>query len=323
MKVAFVGKGGSGKTTLSALFAIYLSKSSSVMAIDADINQHLAVSLGAIPRQILGIPKLGAEADHLKKYLRGHNPFINEGKMIKTTPPGQGSKLIRVGECNPIYDYFARNINGIRFLATGTFAEDELGLKCYHSKLGSVELLLSHLIDDSNEYVVVDMTAGADAFAGGMFMKFDVTFLVVEPTIKSLAVYEQYKNYSQGYDINLKVIGNKIETPQDVDFLKQYVKTDLVAVFDHSNYVRAQEKGNRQPINQLEQKNLSALKRIKKIVDFTKKDWSKFYEQQVELHKRTALSWANKDLGEDLLQQIDPQFSLANAAEILLKAPRD
>ncbi len=47
MKVAFVGKGGSGKTTLSALFARHLAASArTVVAIDADINQHLAVALG-------------------------------------------------------------------------------------------------------------------------------------------------------------------------------------------------------------------------------------------------------------------------------------
>ena len=48
MKVAFVGKGGSGKTTLSALFVRHLAgQGLPVMAVDADINQHLAEALGA------------------------------------------------------------------------------------------------------------------------------------------------------------------------------------------------------------------------------------------------------------------------------------
>ncbi len=46
MRVAFVGKGGSGKTTLSALFARHVNRSGApVLAIDGDINQHLAEAL--------------------------------------------------------------------------------------------------------------------------------------------------------------------------------------------------------------------------------------------------------------------------------------
>lgn len=47
MRAAFVGKGGSGKTTLSALFSRELAHSGApVVAIDGDINQHLAHALG-------------------------------------------------------------------------------------------------------------------------------------------------------------------------------------------------------------------------------------------------------------------------------------
>src|ERR1700730_255019 len=46
-RVAFVGKGGSGKITLASLFSRYLgAQQSAVLAIDADINQHLGEALG-------------------------------------------------------------------------------------------------------------------------------------------------------------------------------------------------------------------------------------------------------------------------------------
>ena len=47
MKIAFVGKGGSGKTTLSSLFIRHLAAAGApVVAVDADINQHLGAALG-------------------------------------------------------------------------------------------------------------------------------------------------------------------------------------------------------------------------------------------------------------------------------------
>jgi CO dehydrogenase maturation factor len=136
MKVAFVGKGGSGKTTLSALFCRYLaSLPVPVVAFDADINQHLGEALGLSETDAAEIPALGLEMDRIKDYLRGSNPRIpSAAAMAKTTPPGRGSRLWSVREDNAIFSYFARDVNGVKLLVTGPFSEDDLGLKCYHSK---------------------------------------------------------------------------------------------------------------------------------------------------------------------------------------------
>jgi CO dehydrogenase maturation factor len=317
MKIAFVGKGGSGKTTLSSLFSRYLaSQNLPVLAIDADINQHMATGLGATPEQAKAIPPLGLEMDRVKDYLRGSNSRITStAAMAKTTPPGHGSRLLHVAEPNPIYDHFVREIDGVRFLATGPFSEDDMGVKCYHSKIGAVELMLSHMIDREGEYVVVDMTAGADSFASGMFTKFDLTFLVAEPTLKGLGVYEQYKHYARDYDVQLRVIGNKVESEDDVEFLRQHVGGDLWATFGRSQYVRGMEKGHHVPLTELEPENLKVLERMKAAIDATPKDWAKFYHHTVEFHERNALAWANAAAGEDLRRQIDPEFDLAKAVQ--------
>src|ERR1700760_3093154 len=94
VKAAFVGKGGSGKTTLAALFTRFLTASSTVdpgaiLAIDADINQHLAVALGASEDEAALLPALGDHLDEIKEFLRGDNPLIpSASAMLKTTPPG-------------------------------------------------------------------------------------------------------------------------------------------------------------------------------------------------------------------------------------------
>lgn len=51
--------------------------------------------------------------------------------MIKTTPPGEGSRLLRVCEDNPVYDACAVGVRlddgAIRLMATGPFTESDLG----------------------------------------------------------------------------------------------------------------------------------------------------------------------------------------------------
>jgi CO dehydrogenase maturation factor len=319
MKIAFVGKGGSGKTTLSSLFSRYLSMQHvPVIAIDADINQHLGTALGLTEVAAANVPAMGLEIERIKEYLRGTNPRITaHTPMIKTTPPGTGSRLLRVKENNPIFDYFAREVDGIRLLATGPFSEADLGLHCYHSKVGAVELLLNHLLDSKGEYVVVDMTAGADSFASGLFTRFDLTFVVVEPTRKALSVYQQYKTYAQDYDVKLQVIGNKVESEDDLAFLREQSVDDLLAWIEHSSFVRQQEKGQYLPLRQLEASNLQTLEIMKMAVDACKKDWERFYQQAVEFHQKNALGWANASAGADLTEQIDPEYALAPQVERL------
>ncbi|MDX6310864.1 MAG: dehydrogenase maturation factor, partial [Streptomyces sp.] len=69
MKIAFVGKGGSGKTTLSSLFIRHLAATRvPVLAVDADINQHLAPALGIDEEEAAALPAMGAHLPEIKEY---------------------------------------------------------------------------------------------------------------------------------------------------------------------------------------------------------------------------------------------------------------
>ncbi|GFH38939.1 ATP-binding protein [Streptomyces pacificus] len=318
MKIAFVGKGGSGKTTLSSLFIRHLAaQQAHVVAVDADINQHLGAALGLDDREAGGLPAMGAHLALIKEYLRGTNPRITSAEeMIKTTPPGEGSRLLRVREDNPVYDACARTVRldggQIRLMATGPFTESDLGVACYHSKVGAVELCLNHLLDGPGEYVVVDMTAGSDSFASGMFTRFDMTFLVAEPTLKGVSVYRQYRDYARDFGVALKVVGNKIQGPDDLRFLRDEVGDDLLVAVGHSDWVRSMEKGRPPRFAELEEPNRAALRTLRQAADATcaRRDWARYTRQMVHFHLKNAESWGNAKTGTDLAAQVDPGFVL-------------
>lgn len=312
MKIAFVGKGGSGKTTLTSLFARHIATlDRTLLVLDADINQHLAVALGASETAAAALPTLGEQLPLIKDYLRGDNPRIaSAAEMTKTTPPGSGSRLLRVIEDNPISAACVRSVDGIPLAVTGPFGDDDLGVACYHSKVGAVELMLNHMVDLEREYAVVDMTAGADSFASGLFTRFDVTFCVCEPTIRSVGVYRQYLGYARDFGVRVAVIGNKVTDADDLEFLRREVGDDLLTWIGRSDHVRAAERGDIRPIEDLEPTNRAALATMLELVDATDKDWAKFQRQTVEFHIRNAEAWANNQAGSDLREQIDPTFTI-------------
>lgn len=312
MKVAFVGKGGSGKTTLTALFARFLAERGlPVLAIDADINQQLGAALGLDEDEAARLPAMGEHLDLIKDHLRGTNVRIaSAASMLKTTPPGRGSRLVRVVEDNPIAQRLERRVGGVRLMVTGPFAESDLGVACYHSKTGAVELYLNHLLDGPGEYVLVDMTAGADSFASGLFTRFDLTVLVAEPTRQGVAVHRQYVEYARDFDVAVRVVGNKVADDDAAAFLAERIGPDLLTCFSPSPFVRALERGRHQPFTALEPANRAALDQVRAAVDATQKDWRTFHRQTVEFHVRNARAWGNAQLGFDLTEQVDGEFTL-------------
>lgn len=231
MRVAFVGKGGSGKSTISSLFIQHLlQKKERVLAFDADINMHVRTLLGVTKEPPpISNPK---NAARIRTVLRGSNHRISSPEhMVKTTPPGSGSSCIHFSATDPILKDFAVQFQENAWLTVvGTYETEGIGTSCYHTNLAIAENFISHTITGPHDWLVADMVAGTDAFAGSMHLLFDAIVLVVEPTPEGVSVLKQYETLSKTAGVwqLVWVVGNKIADEQDLAFLQNVAKEKLI-----------------------------------------------------------------------------------------------
>lgn len=310
MRIAFVGKGGSGKTTASSLFIrTLMEKQVPVLAMDADINQHLAEGIALSAEEVSRAPELGNTLVRLKTLLRGGNRLIpSVGAMVKTTPPGPGSHVMTLSPDDPVLSEFAVTRGGLHFLRVGGFEEEDLGARCFHAKTGAVELILNHLLDGPEDWIITDMTAGADAFASGLFTRFDLTVLVVEPTRKSLSVWQQYKQYAKEYDVEIRALGNKVQDEDDIAFLHDACGSDLIGCLSQSRWVRQTERGAAPDLDTLEPDNREVLEKLIHVASSLSRDWERYWHHAIHFHEKNAVGWANEAAGCDVTAQIDRAF---------------
>lgn len=297
MRVAFTGKGGSGKTTVSSLFAKTTAADGvPVLALDADINQHLAAAIG-YPGELRS---MGIDAEVIKEYLRGDNNLVVLEAMHKTTPPGRGSRLLSLSNDDWFIKEFAAMYDDVWLAGAGHIPAGNVGVKCYHGLNGAVELVLGHFIDRQDDMIVVDMTAGADAFSSSLFTKVDALVLVVEPTLKSLSVYDQFSLHAADYEVPIIVVGNKIVDESDKDFIRQHIE-GVDIWLGISPYVRQKERGMTDV--GLENETVETLRQLRARLLALPIDWRKREELSHRMHRRAVLE-----------PQIDSGFSLADAA---------
>lgn len=245
MKIAFVGKGGSGKTTTSTLFAQYVSQSLPVVAIDADINMHMAELFGIDHVSSDKLLSEKAPSDELRTWLRGNNVRISSNVHFKkSTPPGEGSRLIDVTRDNWMVQRFAQTVTeNLSLITVGSYSETGIASSCYHNNLAILENMLSHTLDTG--VIVVDMVAGTDAFASTLFAQFDALIFVAEPTRRSLAVFDQYKQLAEagGVGDRLFVVGNKFEDVDDAAYVRDRVGDCLLGSVSRSAHLLEVDKG--------------------------------------------------------------------------------
>jgi CO dehydrogenase maturation factor len=207
MKIAITGKGGVGKTTLSALLSyLYSSEGKKVIAVDADPDANLSTALGIDKSEIEKLKPIAEMAD-LVEERTGAKPGASGG-IFKINP--------RVDD---IPEGFGYRFNNMTLLIMGKSKFAASG--CYCPEHALLRRLLKHLIVERDEVVIVDMEAGIEHLTRGTAEGVEAFIVVVEPGQRSLQTALHVKELAEGLGVKrVFVVANKVRNEQDVEFIR-------------------------------------------------------------------------------------------------------
>jgi CO dehydrogenase maturation factor len=207
LKIAVSGKGGVGKTTLSAfLVKWFAEQGKSVLAIDADPDANLGNGLGIKgASDILPISKMKELVAERTESTPGSfggffkmNPKVDDLPERLAVPSGKRIRLMVMG--------------GVKKGGTGCVCPESILLKN----------LVQHLILRRDEVVVMDMEAGIEHLGRATSQSVDCLIVVVEPGRRSIETALKIKELAGDIGLNrVALVGNKVRSDKDRLFLTQ------------------------------------------------------------------------------------------------------
>ena len=227
MKLAVTGKGGVGKTTVSALLAKALRDSGhQVIAIDVDPDSNLLACMGYPHPE--SVPPLVEMKDLIKERTGAEPGTI--GGIFKLNP-----------QVDDIPEKYAVDIDGIRVLVAG--AIKKAGTGCYCPENALVRAMVSHLLLEEKMALVLDMEAGVEHLGRGTTKAVDRLLLVVEPSRRSVETALRIKHLAEDLGLNqFSAIANKIRSEADKAFLQEHlVGTQFAGFIPYDDDLRAAE----------------------------------------------------------------------------------
>ncbi len=219
MKIAVSGKGGAGKTTISGTLARALARRGhDVMAIDADVNPMLGISLG------LGMD--GTER------LAGIRQELSDSRADDAIHEHTIEGLIeRFGEDAP---------DGVRVVVASRVDMPDHGCLCCGV---SADRLLREM-EGEGRTVLGDLEAGVGVLSRMEGGSLDVVLVVANPTPKSIEVARRAVETAMAREIEVLVVANRVCGEEDLEAIRSVLgEQDMVVVPEDPAIARADAEG--------------------------------------------------------------------------------
>lgn len=210
LKLAVSGKGGVGKTTVSAMLAsLYGRKGTPVLAVDADPSPNLASALGVSKEVREKIVPLSQMLDLIEERT-GVRPGSSYGAMFRLNP-----------QVDDLVDKFGLRVTDkVSLLVLGSVESGGSGCFCPENAL--LRRLVKHMVLDRDEVLIMDMEAGVEHLGRGTAEGVDLMLIVVEPGLRSVETAMRIKSLAADVGItNVAGVVNKVRTQEDLDAIRQ------------------------------------------------------------------------------------------------------
>lgn len=208
MKIAVTGKGGVGKTTISGALARQLARRGhEVIAVDADLNPNLGISLGLPPDVAEGVePILNAL---LASGHTHHDPKIPAEELVR-----------RFGVLAP---------DGITLVATGKVERPSDSCLCCGSH-STTRAFFSELPDEGI-VVIADLEAGMNDFVWTRPGADDVVLVVSDGSAKAIEIARRSRDMAEELGVR-RIIGiaNRAVSDDDAESLAEVLGLEVVMV---------------------------------------------------------------------------------------------
>jgi len=229
MRVAFVGKGGAGKSAISGTFARMLARTGRpVLAIDSDPLPGMAFSLG-LDRDDAPLPDEAIE----------DRPEDEEGPRYR----------LRAGldAAEAVEQYAVHAPDGVRFLQFGKIRTDPRAL--FRSQI-TFRQIVKELPED-RWHLVGDLPGGTRQAFTGWGAYADTYLVVVEPMAKSLLSARRLARLASASDrpVQVLAVANKVSEPGDAELVARRSGLEVVASVPLESAFADAERSGRAPLD--------------------------------------------------------------------------
>jgi len=214
MKIATVGKGGSGKTTIAGTVARLLGQQTGkVLAIDGDTNPNLALVLGLSP----------SEADAIT--------YTRSAVMRSVETEDGGRRLeLAIGLAELEARYVTKAPDGVELIVMGQPEHGSAGQGCMCASHRAVRGLIAEL-SGFGEHTVTDMEAGLEHLRRGTAKNVDLMLIVVEPYYRSLEAGARTATLARELAIpHIYAVANKVRSATDTAAIETFCARHGIAL---------------------------------------------------------------------------------------------